>query len=74
MIHIKNSFLHPLRITAFGELSLANPSISTETSFPQPNMFQGQLKTYQLKVSNVTVLVSVSYLLIVIFTLAGIIN
>lgn len=31
-------------------LSLANPSISTDAERPQPSMFEGTLKAYQLKV------------------------
>ncbi len=31
-------------------MSLANPAISTEAERPQPSIFEGKLKGYQLKV------------------------
>ena len=33
-------------------MNLSNPAISTEVDAPQPSIFEGKLKGYQLKVSD----------------------
>ena len=43
----KRAFDH---VTLEAESGLANPVLSTETERPQPSIFEGKLKGYQLKV------------------------
>ncbi|VDI53953.1 DNA helicase INO80 [Mytilus galloprovincialis] len=48
----KNSMFRPESVTASMESSFANPSISTDADRPQPSIFEGTLKPYQLKGMN----------------------
>ena len=43
----KNAFDH---VTQDEESALAHPAISTDAERPQPSIFEGKLKGYQLKV------------------------
>lgn len=49
----RSASLHVASISGFGEsYSLANPSIRAEEDIPQPTIFDGLLKGYQLKGMN----------------------
>lgn len=45
-----SSFLPSLKVDR--NYSLANPFLTSDKELPQPNMFKGHLKTYQLKGMN----------------------
>ena len=52
IIYVRNDLiriLYQLVATVDKQYSLANPSFTTD-EFPQPSIFKGQLKIYQLKV------------------------